>query len=275
MLAEAYSLRYQVYCVEHQFEDAALFPDNKEIDAYDCRSVHSIVRHRASGITASAVRLVLPDPDNPKALFPIEEHCETSFKQAGIDWRSLPRETMAEISRFAVSKTFKRRVGEVTTVAGVSERTDSYVDINSGDKGRQIPHLTLGLFVAIVKMSAEHGITHWYAVLEPSLLRLLARFGIELTYIGEPVEYHGYRQPCYASIDQVLAEVYKKCPDLWKMATEDGTLWPAPDTTVRGQRGHHVVHCVSEPSPKTSLMTQLLSITATDLSPSAPCCPIG
>ncbi|MGD8630410.1 MAG: GNAT family N-acyltransferase, partial [Gammaproteobacteria bacterium] len=59
---EAARLRYQVYCIENNYEDASRFDDGKEVDEYDRRSVHGIVRHRALGITAASVRLVLSDP---------------------------------------------------------------------------------------------------------------------------------------------------------------------------------------------------------------------
>lgn len=240
-LDEAYSLRYQVYCVEHDYEDATRFPDQKEVDAYDQRSAHSIVRHRPSGITASAVRLVLPDKMNRKALFPIEEHCASSFKSADLDWDSLPRDSIAEISRFAVSKSFKRRLKEPKKpVAGAAENTDTPADSGSGG-ALHAAHLTLGLFAGIVRMSAEHGITHWYAVMEPALLRLLSRFGIELTHISKPVKYHGYRQPCYAAIDEVLAGIWRKAPDVWKLITDNGDTWPAPEERRRKPRGEPAI----------------------------------
>jgi N-acyl amino acid synthase of PEP-CTERM/exosortase system len=86
----------------------------------------------------------------------------------------------------------------------------------------------MGLFKAIVKMSARHGITHWYAVMEPTLLRLLARFGIEFDLIGPLVQYHGWRQPCFAAADQVLAGIHRRRPEVWEFITDAGKLWPAP-----------------------------------------------
>ena len=111
VLDEALRLRYQVYCIEQDFEDASRFDDGKEMDEYDCRSVHGIVCHRSSGVTAATVRLVLPDSKNPEALFPVEKNCSESLSQAPSLLKSIPRHSIAEISRFAVSRHFKCRLG--------------------------------------------------------------------------------------------------------------------------------------------------------------------
>ncbi len=224
---EAARLRYQVYCIENNFEDASRCADGREVDEYDTRSVHSIVRHKELGITAASVRLVLSIPDDPEALFPIERNCATSLQASPFHLRGIPRSSIAEISRFAVSKHFKRRLGEANHPAGVGPDPEQYVKPDLC-KRRVIPHIILGLFAAIVKMSVEQGVTHWYAVMDVSLLRLLTRFGIHFRPLGEQVNYHGLRQPCYGSVDQVLAGIWVKRPDIWRLITDDGRAWPAP-----------------------------------------------
>jgi len=232
---EGLKLRYQVYCVEQGFEDSSRFKDKREFDDFDCRSVHGIVRH-ASGITAATVRLVLPDRDNPDAPFPVERHCGDSLELVAQLLKGVPRQSIAEISRFAVSKDFKRRLGEARHVAGIGPDQDKYVKQDPGGK-RVIPHLILGLFIAIVRMSAEHNITHWYAVMDVSLLRLLSRFGINFIPIGGPVNYHGLRQPCFGSVDDVLAGIWSQRFDIWQLITADGVVWPAPSKSASGLGG--------------------------------------
>jgi N-acyl amino acid synthase of PEP-CTERM/exosortase system len=228
---EAFKLRYQVYCIEQGFEDASQFKDKREFDDVDCRSAHGIVRHLTSGVTAATVRLVLPDRNNSGAAFPIEEHCGDFLKLVSPILKGVPRHSIAEISRFAVSKDFKRRLGEAGHVAGVGPDHDKYLKQCPSGK-RVIPHLILGLFVAIVRMSAEHNITHWYAVMDESLLRLLGRFGIDFAPIGDLVDYHGLRQPCFRSVDEVLAGIWKKRLDVWQLITANGAVWPAPANHV-------------------------------------------
>lgn len=235
LVDDSLRVRYQVYCVENQFEDAARFPDGMERDAYDDHSVHSIVRHRESGLTAATVRLVLPNPVDPASPFPIEEFCVEALAKGQLDPSLLPRNTLAEISRFAVSKEFKRRLHEPGTIAGVGLNGDIYpdprdVDVQKKSK-RLLPHITIGLFNAIVRMSAEHGITYWYAVMEPPLLRLLTRFGIHFTALGPLVDYHGFRQPCFGVAHEVLNGIYHHRRDVWELITENGEIWPPPMKT--------------------------------------------
>jgi N-acyl amino acid synthase of PEP-CTERM/exosortase system len=226
VLDEALRLRYQVYCIEHDFEDSSRFKDGKEFDEYDSHSGHGVVRHLSSGTTAAAVRLVLPDKDNPETPFPIEKNCSESLCLTPSIFKGIPRHSIAEISRFAVSRNFKRRLGEAGSVAGVADHLG--YDKPDLQGKRVIPHLILGLFLAIVKLSAEHHITHWYAVMDVSLLRLLKRFGINFTTIGGPVDYHGLRQPCFGSVDDILAGIWNKRFDIWQLITADGSIWPAP-----------------------------------------------
>jgi len=237
---ESFHIRYQVYCVENPFEDASRFPDKCETDVYDRRAVHALIRHKPSGLPAATVRLVLPDPHNPAAPFPIETSCGVSVERVLANPGTVPRGSLAEISRFAVSKTFKRRVGEKDTIAGVSGDVDSYPNggVLEGDGksyARMFPHITLGLFQGIVSMSAEHGITHWYAVMEPSLFRLLTRFGIRFVPVGPLADYHGLRQPCFGVADEILSGIYDQRRDVWELITDGGRVWPPPEKKRAGR----------------------------------------
>jgi len=62
--------------------------------------------------------------------------------------------------------------------------------------------------------------------MEPSLLRLLTRFGIHFSPIGPAVDYHGIRQPCFASADEVLRRMHDESSAVWELITECGSLWP-------------------------------------------------
>ncbi len=219
----AYRLRYQVYCVENAFEDPAENPGGMETDEFDARSVHSLLFHRPTDQVAGAVRLVLPDPDNPTGSLPISRVCG---HRALSDPIRLPPATTAEISRFSISKGFRRRRvdGRYPNVPGQEGMLRSLVE----DR-RVLPHMTLGLMNAIVRMSVECGVTHWCAVMEPALLRLLARFGIRFDPLGPIVDYHGRRQPVCADADILLAGIWRESPEIWDVITESGALWPLPE----------------------------------------------
>jgi N-acyl amino acid synthase of PEP-CTERM/exosortase system len=204
---QAYQLRYQIYVLETGYENArdcrlAEDSDGKAVlleqDEFDERSDHFLLKHRRSGLYAATARLILPSPRDVAAPYPIELHCplDQPINDVGV------RARLAEISRFAVSKEFKRRIGEMGTLSGVAENVENYF---GNDERRVVPHISLGLIAAVWRMVEQHRITHCYAVMEPALLRLLSRFDLNFDRIGPDVEYHGIRVPCLATTDQSLA----------------------------------------------------------------------
>jgi N-acyl amino acid synthase of PEP-CTERM/exosortase system len=218
----AFQLRYQVYCVETGFENQDQHPDGQEQDEYDRHAVHSLLIYRSTGQVAGTVRLVLPDPAHPDALFPVERHCGARIRRPVSGPQRLEA---AEISRFCISRAFKRRLAESPSLWGNALEGEEALQDQYTHR-RMIPHITVGLFTAIVRMSAEHGIHYWYAVMEPSLLRLLQRFGIRFESIGPLVNYHGERQPCFAISDQVLGNIRSECYSVWELITDRGRYWP-------------------------------------------------
>lgn len=220
----AYALRYQVYCLENPYEDAALHRDGREQDDYDAHAVHSLIQHRDSGTFAGCVRLILPDPADPAALLPIEADCAHAFYDRHRGLRpSLDRTRLAEISRFSVSKEFKRRLSEGGSASGASARA-IYADAEQAPEGghRALPHITIGLIAAVIQMSVAHGVTYWYAVMEPSLLRLLSRFGIRFQSVGHMVAHHGRRRPAAASVPEVIRRIHAERPDVWEIVSDRG-----------------------------------------------------
>lgn len=223
---QAFVLRYQVYSLETGFEreedckagvDGEGRPLHWEEDEFDARSDHYLVRHRRTGIYAATARLILADAKDVMAPFPIETHCrlEQWVGDAGI------RRRLGEISRFAVSKAFKRRLGEAGTLAGVSPHVDSYFE---RDERRTFPHISLGLFAAVMRMVYAHRVTHCYAVMEPALHRLIGRFGVVFHQIGPTVDYHGLRIPCLGTVDEALPSIKLASPPVWQLITENGRL---------------------------------------------------
>ena len=194
LVREAHRLRYQVYCVENDYLDA----DGLEVDEFDLHSHHVIMRDNVTGEVVGTVRLVLWQQGMPEASFPIQQVTLASLRHY------VPLRTTAEVSRFAVSKARRDLVG---VKAGL---------------------LRLVLVQGLVRLSAELGISHWVAVMEPGLLRLLKGSSIHFNPIGKPIEYHGLRQCCYAKIDELLTRVYEDRPKVWDLLTDGGTLWPAP-----------------------------------------------
>ncbi|HEY2540862.1 MAG TPA: PEP-CTERM/exosortase system-associated acyltransferase, partial [Stellaceae bacterium] len=188
----AYRLRYQVYCVENAFEDPTRCSGKREADEDDDRSVHTLLVHRQSGAVAGTARLILPHPGSGRVL-PIERILSAARPSMVL----LPLQHTGEVSRFAVSREFRRRRSEIRCAdAGFA---DTRLDPAAAEK-RLMPHITLGLIRGILAICLDYEITLLAAVMEPALLRILARLGLDFAPLGPLVQYHGLRQPCAANI---------------------------------------------------------------------------
>jgi len=74
-------------------------------------------------------------------------------------------------------------------------------------------------------MSEQLELTHWCAIMEPFLLRLLQMNAIYFAPMGPVVEYHGIRQPTSGRIVAVLDRIKREQPPVWEYITQNGQLW--------------------------------------------------
>lgn len=189
-IRDAQAFRYHVFCRERGIlrGDAA---HSMESDEHDANARHVILRELTRGEIIGTARLVLAHPQAaPNRIFPLQRVCDPEL------FETIPVETTAEISRFALSK---------------SHRTQS---------SRHAPLLRLALVRGILQVSVELGLTHWCAAMERSLLRLLGATGIHLSPIGPMVEYHGMRQPVLGRIEAVLARGRRECPMFYNFVAQ-------------------------------------------------------
>lgn len=221
---ESQRLRYQVYCVETGFEDATAFSDGLERDQFDGagRTVCSLLVHKPTQSVAGTVRLILP-PQQANA--PKLPAFDVSQDLAELPQEVVPQAKTGEISRFAISKQFRKRA-EDTLIPALYEPSGKPGDV------RVIPHITLGLMQAILQMSLENNITHLVIAVEPALDRLIRRLGIEFTPVGPLFDYHGKRRAHYRRIADLLDQVYVQRPEIWEVLTDAGKMWPAPSRSV-------------------------------------------
>ncbi|WP_333875631.1 PEP-CTERM/exosortase system-associated acyltransferase [Methylobacter sp.] len=217
---EVYKLRYQVYCLENGsktgFKSPVVHPEGLEFDEDDRHSCHYLIRHREQGNYIATTRLILPDAGNRDYLFPIERYSQIADSEL---LQSISRHHLAELSRFCVSKEFRRRKNEPHLLTTID--TDSGLRIAQEDK-RSSSHLTLALFACAVKMSAENNIHYWYAIMEPALMRVFSTLGIHFVEIGPLLNLYGMRQPCVIKVDDLLDSVAKKDLAYWNMLTNNG-----------------------------------------------------
>ena len=213
---ESFRVRFQVYCIDNGFEDPANSPDGLERDSFDSHSIHSDPypqrhrqRHRHGPSGSSRGKWRAPRPAGEAIVGALAADGVAPF----------PIEGTAEISRFSIVKSFRQHTPDQGFEAQLSLE----------EWRKMLFHLPLGLMKSMVEMSARTGLTHWVAVMEPALLRLLTRLGIHFTSLGSLVDYHGRRQPCWANIDVLLARVHAERPDVWEVITDGGRLWALPE----------------------------------------------
>ncbi|MGR6034120.1 MAG: PEP-CTERM/exosortase system-associated acyltransferase [Candidatus Nitrosoglobus sp.] len=232
LLNEIYALRYQVYCLENPFEDATYFNDQKEKDIFDEHSLHILIRHRGTGEAIATVRLVLPNPSNPRGQLPLEAYCGSLRNTTLKHLRNSAAYSPAEISRFAISKSAKQRIMNIPPIelGRIGKSTGNYTHWS-----RLLhSHLTLELLTAAMKLSYDYGLTHWYSLATPALIKILNRFAFQLTPIHPAIEHRGKRYPCLDNLEALLAYTYQECPDAWAILTNNGTLWS--DSACSGQK---------------------------------------
>jgi N-acyl amino acid synthase of PEP-CTERM/exosortase system len=204
----AQRIRYQVYCIEHSHEKAD-DPDGEEMDEFDSHAAQSLLIHRNSKMPLGTVRLILPKPDALKRSFAVQR---VMGKAALREFQTLPLHTTGEVSRFSISRQFRR-------MASLSQDGS-----HAALLGCSAPLMRLGLIQALVRMSREHGITHWCAAMEPTLLRMLSAMAIRFQPIGPLVEYHGLRQPAYCVLSEVLDAVKAERPAFWTILTQNSAF---------------------------------------------------
>ena len=204
----SFRLRYQVYCLEQGFEDSSEFPNERETDVFDRASHHALLCYRPTGSVVGTVRLVLAAGLDSLPL----DNLHSRPRDYMQDVEDCEGRKLAEISRFCVARSMRRRDGE-----------DRHADIKwpynteKAELRRQMPNLSLGLMCAVVLMAREQGVTHLCAAMEHALLVLLKRLGIVFHPLGPRVDYRGVRQPCHRSLEEISTEMWVKNLDVWNI----------------------------------------------------------
>jgi N-acyl amino acid synthase of PEP-CTERM/exosortase system len=217
LLDDVFRLRFQVYCVERRFENPAEYPDGRERDEDDSRSNHFLVlyrpAHAVERMAVGTVRLILP---RGGAELPVLRLLPARDRRK----LDLPLESTAEVSRFAVPRAFRRRLKrDLAGHIGDGARSGS-------ETWQLLGLLNFWLIRAVVTSTAKEQITHIVAVMEPALLRLLRRLGIEFHPMGGMVEHHGLRQPAWAPMSHIIDGIRRCRPELWDVAFDAG--WDVP-----------------------------------------------
>ncbi len=212
-----YRLRYQVYVKEWGFEKPEDHPEGLEKDDYEQRSRHVYAYTGEEDNVIGTARIILPSD----SLFPLQENFD-------IDNRlfSNPCHKVAEISRLAISKDFRRRAIDHVLFNKDKTCSEDLIQyqkmVKIENERRKCEHeLVLGIYLLIYLESVRLGLTHWCAVMARGLYVILARWGIPFNQVGPEKEYHGIRAPYVVSLKDLETSLMKKNPDLLQLARQD------------------------------------------------------
>lgn len=185
---DAQRLRHRVFCLERGILPQTT-EEGFERDEFDDRSHHIVLRRRGDSEVIGTVRLVVGMPEQPASCLPMQRYCPPNL------FRDLPIDTLGEISRFAISKQARRE----------GARADCL--------------LRLALMQGVLSVSRELGLSHWCALMERSLVRLLQATGVHFAPLGPMVEAFGLRQPSIASINMTMASGRRQQPEYYRFIT--------------------------------------------------------
>lgn len=182
---EVYSIRYQVYCEELNYESADKFPEGLEQDAYDDHSIHYLLKHKPSGLYAGCVRTVLPRAINRQTTLPSETLFPENFDLIDKSGRGL-----CEASRVAVLSEFRKPKTDNQKSKGIFfAPTKNYI---AQANKTSIPLIALSLYWVSIGTGPFLNLDV-LALMEPRLSRHLQRYGILSERVGNLVEHRGKR----------------------------------------------------------------------------------
>ena len=208
---QVFRIRHSVYCEELQFEP--IRADGRETDDYDEHSLHCLLRNIHNGEFIGCTRLIRQRPADPFHPFPFENTCSASIDRAIVDPRALPRETIGEVSRLAVLRTYRKRRGEDREPFGFSNPF--------GDTKRpRFPYIPVGLYLGIIELALRHGVTTIFVLTEPRLAAHFSRLGVKVTQIGSPVEHRGLRIPSMMDCRSIIDGLSFITRPLYKVVAE-------------------------------------------------------
>ena len=203
---DIFKLRYDVYCVECAFLPPEDGFDGLEFDDFDDCSTHFAAYTMEESLTGT-VRLVHPHLPRP---FPFELHC-TTFP----DFVMPPRAECGEISRLAVKRTHRRRRADsVLGIPGFNAGDAPALSVAAARHDRGSPMLLLGMYREMFRHSRTRGMRYWFAAMERSLARSLAKIGFNFEPIGPPADYYGAVTPYVVDLDVLVERINRNNPTL-------------------------------------------------------------
>lgn len=164
---DVYRLRYKVFCEKLGYDMD--HRDGLESDEYDRDSLHILLRERLTQKPVGCARLVMPQRTK-RVWLPFDLYGVPHVDRSLFNWNHVNHARSVEVSRLALE-----------------------TQLAESDRGASSPYLATALFYAATAIIIRLNIENVFMVIEPSLGRLISRFGIRLDQISPPFEYYGQR----------------------------------------------------------------------------------
>jgi N-acyl amino acid synthase of PEP-CTERM/exosortase system len=204
-------VRYNVYCDEFNYEKTYRFADREEKDTFDSTSLHALISHKSSGMPAGCVRVVAPTGVEGEDQLPFEKYCGKSIDSNFLGKLNTDRSTVCEISRLAVDSIFRRRSVEKLTRFGEIGGPNY-----SQQERRAYALIGVAGIMASISMTDLTNRTNIFAMMEPFLLRILERAGINFSKAGAEIDYHGLRAPYFITTQEMIDNIHSDIRDFYK-----------------------------------------------------------
>lgn len=204
---ETWRIRHEVYCEDLGWEPVRA--DGLETDEFDAHSVACLMRSALNGNRVGCVRLVLCNPQDPDAPLPMETACAATLDRSLFDPAKVDRRRIAEVSRLAVVREYRRRKGE-------SDKPISLELSDFGEPGQQrFPFIPVGLYLTAFAVAEQLGIDYLMVLTEPRLAKHLGKLGINIHQIGGPIEHRGQRIPSVIDTRATITNFHMLLANLW------------------------------------------------------------
>lgn len=216
----AHSLRYQVFCVENQLLNPENYPDGLEKDSYDDHAECFVLMHRHTHMVVGAIRMIFPEEHELGSGTPIYNIAPEVTKYCLAKGEAIP-----EISRFCISKEFRRQITDTSVYEGIRDinhMTDRPV---AWLTQISLPMMSLGLLRAVIEMALIRQKKCAFGMIEPFLLNLLSEIEMPFERIGPIVEYLNARQPIFLDAREVFDKTRKHRPDVYGILSDNGRLY--------------------------------------------------
>lgn len=213
LIQKTYQIRHEVYCRDLGWEPSRT--DGKESDKYDSHSIPCLLTTAQTGASVGSLRLVLNSQTLAEDAFPVVVACKSTIDKDLLAAVLSNRSKVAEVSRLAVMRDYRRRKGETEKPIVIS-------DSDFGDhEHKRFPYIPVSLFLSALAMAENLDIQYLLLLSEPRLAQHLGRLGFVIQQIGAEIEHRGTRIPSVIETKSTIENFRNPLPNIWSVVSRE------------------------------------------------------